>query len=420
MTVTVFWISVRRLLNNPQELILVLVVPILFFSIFALIFSRGVGNNQSPLSIAIVDQDQSPLSQRIVRLVREQPAFKKVTGGKRLPEGWNAAELSRGLLSQTKTDLVVHIPFGFGAAIEAAMAKQGASTLESKTAPLSIDILDEGTSPVGKQIVQAVLGQAVAAGVLYEIPSAGETTPGGRPSQGVVTASGVRPAEANAASGTAPQLEFKSENVFAYNKHNPKIAMYAAGIAVMFLLFSATGAGGSLLEEREAGTLERLLSSQLSIGQLLFGKWMYITCVGTVQLIVMFAWGQVVFGVDLAGHIPGFLAMALPTSAAAASFALLLASFCKTRSQLNGISVIVVLSMSALGGSMIPRYIMSESMQRLGKLTFNGWALDGFKKVFWYDLPPSAVTTEIAVLCGLAVLLGFCASMTASRWSATQ
>lgn len=419
MMTTVFWISVRRLLNNPQELILVLVVPILFFSIFALIFSRGVGSSQSPLSIAIVDEDQSSLSQRVVDLVREQPAFKKVTGGKRLPEGWNAAELSRGLLSQTDTDLVVHIPQGFGIAVEAAMEKQAASAADSNSDPLSINILDEGTSPVGKQIVQAVLGQAVAAGVLYELPQAGDSAPAGLSSPGVVTASAVRPSGAPANDAT-PQLEFKSENVFAHNKHNPKIAMYAAGIAVMFLLFGATGAGGSLLEEREAGTLERLLSSQLTIGQLLFGKWMYITCVGTVQLIVMFAWGQVAFGVDLAGHIPGFVAMALPTAAAAASFALLLASFCKTRSQLNGISVIVVLSMSALGGSMIPRYIMSDSMQRLGKLTFNGWALDGFKKVFWYDLPPSAVTTEIAVLCGLAVLLGFCASMMASRWSATQ
>lgn len=411
---TVFWISVRRLLNNSQELVLVLVVPIMFFSIFALIFSRGVGGSQSPLSIAVVDDDQSPLSQRVVGLLREQQAFKKVSGGKPLPNGWSEQRLSRGLLSQTDTDLVVHIPAGFGAAASQALSGQVAISTREQSAAMAIRILDEGTSPVGQQVVQAVLGQAVAAGVLHEIPQGTSTATAASPR--VVLASAVAPSPAP----PQPQLEFQAENVFAYNKHHPKIAMYAAGIAVMFLLFSATGAGGSLLEEREAGTLERLLSSHLSIGQLLLGKWLYIACLGSVQLVVMFAWGQLVFGVDLLGHLPGFFAMALPTAAAAASLALLLAVLCKSRAQLNGISVIVVLSMSALGGSMIPRYIMSESMQRLGRLTFNGWALDGFKKVFWYDLPPSAITTEIAVLCGLALLLGVFASMFASRWSATQ
>lgn len=411
---TVFWISVRRLLNNSQELVLVLVVPIMFFSIFALIFSRGVGGSQSPLSIAVVDDDQSPLSQRVVGLLREQQAFKKVSGGKPLPNGWSEQRLSRGLLSQTDTDLVVHIPAGFGAAASQALSGQVAISTREQSAAMAIRILDEGTSPVGQQVVQAVLGQAVAAGVLHEIPQGTSTATAASPR--VVLASAVAPSSAP----PQPQLEFQAENVFAYNKHHPKIAMYAAGIAVMFLLFSATGAGGSLLEEREAGTLERLLSSHLSIGQLLLGKWLYIACLGSVQLVVMFAWGQLVFGVDLLGHLPGFFAMALPTAAAAASLALLLAVLCKSRAQLNGISVIVVLSMSALGGSMIPRYIMSESMQRLGRLTFNGWALDGFKKVFWYDLPPSAITTEIAVLCGLALLLGVFASMFASRWSATQ
>ena len=39
---TVFHIALLRLWNNKQELLLALVVPILFFSIFALIFSHGI------------------------------------------------------------------------------------------------------------------------------------------------------------------------------------------------------------------------------------------------------------------------------------------------------------------------------------------------------------------------------------------
>ena len=39
--------------------------------------------------------------------------------------------------------------------------------------------------------------------------------------------------------------------------------------------------------------------------------------------------------------------------------------------------------MSALGGSMVPRYLMNESLQHAGLLTFNAWAIDGYDKIFW-------------------------------------
>ncbi len=90
----------------------------------------------------------------------------------------------------------------------------------------------------------------------------------------------------------------------------------------MFLLFSASGTGASLLEEREAGTLGRLLTSRLSVTELLLGKWLYAATLGFVQLCVMFLWGQVFFGVDLLGHLPGFVAMSAVTTAACASFAI--------------------------------------------------------------------------------------------------
>jgi ABC-2 type transport system permease protein len=194
--------------------------------------------------------------------------------------------------------------------------------------------------------------------------------------------------------------------------------MYAAGIAVMFLLFSASGAGGSLLEEHEAGTLDRLLSSRLTVTQLLAGKWLYITLLGCGQLTAMFAWAQIAFDVDLLGHLSGFIVMTMCTAAASASLALCLAVVCRSRSQLNGLSIILILTMSALGGSMIPRYIMSQEMQRWGLLTFNAWALDGFKKVFWYDLPVSSIATEISVLLIMGFVLACVARIFAYRWEA--
>ena len=95
---------------------------------------------------------------------------------------------------------------------------------------------------------------------------------------------------------------------------------------------------------------------------------------------------------------------------------LLLATLCKTRGQLNGLSVILILTMSALGGSMVPRYVMSDRMREMGLWTFNAWALDGYDKVFWRDLPVDALLPQLGVvmIAGIAFLL--VARALAIRW----
>ena len=45
---------------------------------------------------------------------------------------------------------------------------------------------------------------------------------------------------------------------------------------------------------------------------------------------------------------------------------LVLATLAKSRAQLSGFSTILILTMSALGGSMFPRFLMSENMQKVG------------------------------------------------------
>jgi ABC-2 type transport system permease protein len=78
------------------------------------------------------------------------------------------------------------------------------------------------------------------------------------------------------------------------DRHGSLISFYAAGIGVMFLLFSAVGgAGGALLDEAEAGTLERLLSTNIGMTGLLAGKWVFLAIVGCAQMTVMFLWGTV-------------------------------------------------------------------------------------------------------------------------------
>jgi len=405
MIFTVFKIGILRLLNNKQEVLLIFLVPAIFFSIFAMIFTRGIGNGVSPIKVAIADDDAGRFSQALVAELRALDNFDVREGVAHTTDAWPIRRLAREAIREFNLDLLIYIPAG----VESQVGTPSNSVSDSAE---RITVYNEGSNPIQGRLVNLLLTEAVGntltrlqieSNEIYRTPPTNS----------------VRPLQAATfeRAGFDP-LDFQEIDVFAADKSNPKTAMYAAGIAVMFLLFSATGAGGSLLEESEAGTLDRLLVSRLSVTELLAGKWLFITVLGCVQLTVMFSWAQLVFGVDLLGHLAGFSVMTFCTAAATASFAICLAAICRSRAQLNAISILLILTMSALGGSMVPRYIMSDEMKRYGEFTFNGWALDGFKKVFWFDEPVRALGREVTVLLGMSLLLAGVARFWASRWDA--
>ncbi len=418
-------ISFERLLNNRQELLVTFAVPLLFFSIFAFIFSRGVSEPLSRVRVAFVDDDRTRESQHLIQQASQRPEIHALPNVIKTHKNWPINSLAKLLLTQHGVEVVVYVPPGF--------------TSQNPDAPtLSIQLFEEGSNPIGPRLVQAGLAESIAmelsrvnllsSGVMA--PPEPSTPPAPDHANNVVPANyqskestPASPATSSAVAATSTgasnarvEQVFQSISPFTSAKHQPKIALYAAGIAVMFLLFSAGSAGGTLLDERESGTLGRLLSSRLTIAELLMGKWLFLTILGFAQTTLMFVWGQLVFQVDLVGHLPGFLVMTLFTSAACASFGLALAAACSSRQQLGAVSMVVILCMSAIGGSMVPRYVMSATMKSLGKLTFNGWALDGYQKIFWYDLPVRAIAAEVLVLTVLAMVLSAVAYVLAQRW----
>jgi ABC-2 type transport system permease protein len=72
--------------------------------------------------------------------------------------------------------------------------------------------------------------------------------------------------------------------------------------------------------------------------------------------------------------------------------------------------------MSALGGCMYPRVLMSETMQRAGLVTLPAWALDGWVKVLWRDAPASDLLPELTALAAFTAALLASARILARRW----
>ena len=184
-----------------------------------------------------------------------------------------------------------------------------------------------------------------------------------------------------------------------------------AGTSVMMLLFSVAGIGGSLLDEKQEGMLKKLLCSPLHPNHILYGKMVFANIISIAQLSIMFVYAKLVFGLDIMHHLPSLVLMILATAYACSGFGILLASFAKTRQQVQGYSTIIVMVMSAIGGSMIPIFIMPEIMQKIAVVSVNYWGIQGFYDIFLKLLPITDITflSSVFVLMGIGTLLNFIA-----------
>jgi ABC-2 type transport system permease protein len=417
---TLMWIGWTNLRRDRVAQALTFLLPIIFFSIFATVFGNQGNAQTARVRLAVVDEDHSDFSQRLLAALQKETSLRVRT----TVEADGGAPLDRSsaerIVKAGDVPVAVIIPSGLGAAFGRTGFGGGPP----------LELLADRADPVAPNMVGGLLQKAtmtaapdllVQGGIKQFETYAGALTPQQRAAvdQWIPM---LRSGQSAGGPGSAGAVgaNIKVVDVMRTDdQHGSLISFYASGIGVMFLLFSMVGAaGGALLEEVESGTFERLLSTNLGMSGTLVGKWAFLALLGCTQLTVMFLWGKFAFGLPLFSHVPGFAVMTIVTASAAAALGVVLASLARSRAQLSGFSTIFILTMSALGGSMFPRFLMSETMQRIGLVTFNAWALDGYLKVFWRDAPLWQLWPQVAVLVGLTAMFLSLARLFARRWEA--
>jgi ABC-2 type transport system permease protein len=406
------WLNLRR---DRAALMLSFIVPIVFFSIFAGIF--GAQKSKTPkTTVAIADLDRSDSSRRLIDALKHESALDVALTPKKSTTPFDAKS-AEATVRAGDAPVALLIPKGFGTT---RIQFAGGSNRPA------FRLLADSADPIADQVVGGLLQKNMMLSMPEMMMDAGVTEvdrwSGGLTAQQKANLDqnmkSYRTFSANPSTTRSADSLIKIEktDVIGQNKSNVVAALYAAGIGVMFLLFTASNAGGALLEENESGTLDRILTTRLTLTQLLLGKLAYLWTLGFTQICVMFIWGAIAFRLQLAQHIGGFLIMALTTSLATSAFGLLLASVCRTRAQLGAMSTLVVLSLSAIGGSMFPRFLMPAGLQKAGLVLFNSWALEGFTNVFWRELPLTSLVLPAAVLVGWGIVFFIVARQLTKRW----
>ena len=90
---------------------------------------------------------------------------------------------------------------------------------------------------------------------------------------------------------------------------------------------------------------------------------------------------------------------------AVSSFGIFLVAVAKNRQQLQNLSTIIILLMSAIGGSMIPLFIMPSIMQKIAVISLNYWGIQGYFDIFWRQLPFIEIVPKMLILLSIGIIM---------------
>ncbi|MBS0412623.1 MAG: ABC transporter permease [Proteobacteria bacterium] len=368
MTLAMFRVMALELWRDRGALVMAFFLPPLVFLIFSAVFSGTTGENIK-LRVAIADVAHTETSRRLMAAMQADPNVR-------------AEAVSPQTLDEVRRQ-VKSSQADAGLVIRADPGAEGSPLV----------ILADPSRAVAAPLIQARTQQVMAkampdillARTVRDIgPALGDLTA----EQTTNLTEAEKEARDDAAQGKPTDAEasmFARDDVVGAKKGGGTIVYYAGAVTVLFALFSAMHGALTLIDERRSGIADRIMAGRAGMGPVVTGKFLFLALQAVVQASAIFATASIVYGTPLLPH----LALWCVTTAAAAvcsgGLALGLVSVCRTRDQAQMLSTFVILVLAAIGGSMVPRFLMPPWLQAVGWVTPHAWVIDAYQGVLWRD-----------------------------------
>jgi ABC-2 type transport system permease protein len=133
------------------------------------------------------------------------------------------------------------------------------------------------------------------------------------------------------------------------------------------------------------------------------GKILPYYLVNLIQIAIMFGVAHLLFDMSFGDPI-ALIVISMAMSATATGLGIMIASLGKTEAQVSGMSTLLTLTLSALGGCLMPTYIMPSFLQTLSRFTPHYWAMQGFQDVLVRGYGLAGLLPEAGALLGFAAV----------------
>jgi ABC-2 type transport system permease protein len=210
--------------------------------------------------------------------------------------------------------------------------------------------------------------------------------------------------------GNSKPVPFNLENTAVTT--GPRYNSYAhsfAGMSIQFILFMGIDAGVTLLLMRQEGLWRRLRAAPLSRAVLLASRVAGTTLIAMLILAVVYLVAGLVFGVRIAGSVPGFVMVAFAFSLLAATTGLMISALGRSVGATRGVAMFSVLILVMLGGAWVPSFLFPDWLQRVTEFVPTRWAVDGLDGMTWRGLPLEYAVVPTVILLGWSALFALIA-----------
>ena len=313
-----------------------------------------------------------------------------------------------------------------GSALGAALREGGATVS---------DVADETSAraAIGDQAasVGVVIGADAASGSSLTITVVTNgLDPSGEAGQVSAVGRAVVAAESSA-SGTAVPV-VRHTTVYGTPTDDPitTFAPAIVGFFAYFFVYILTGV--SFLRERTGGTLERLMATPVTRGEVVIGYTLGFGLFATIQVAVLMLWALGSLQVPALGPLPPFsigLGVAVNGSpllaflvvvllaVGAVSLGIFLSTFARTELQIIQFIPIVLAPQFLLSGVLFPVSSLPSILQPVVAIMPLNYAVDGLRQVFirGADLGVPALQFDLAVLAIVAAFFATIAALTIRR-----
>ncbi|HEX5948860.1 MAG TPA: ABC transporter permease, partial [Actinomycetota bacterium] len=262
--------------------------------------------------------------------------------------------------------------------------------------PTTIEVVGSVDAPIGTQVARSVAESFVSDLTSVRV--------------GVATAVHAGPAtEADAEALATRAMEVGNlvtlEDVSAQSRELDPDTFYAAGMAVFFLFFTVQFGVSSLLDERNEGTLARLLAAPISRASILGGKLLTSFLLGVVAMVVLILATTLLMGASW-GDPLGVGLLVVAGVMAAVGIMAVIATLARNAEQAGQWQSIVAVVLGLLGGAFFPVAQAGGVIANLSLLTPHAWFLRGLGDLAGGAGPGAVLPAAGAMLVFAAVTGG--------------